>query len=234
MKKEVAMNDLAKHVGSKIRFLRKQKNYSLTDFSKLINKSAATLSKYENGSIVIDIETLFEISTILDVDMSSFTDDYAPLPRKSRVLPAKTIFGGGDVLYMYIFDGKSNTVEKSLIKVRYNDTLRIFEAELFLDIDSYDTYHNCVRYYTGEFKPFDLISSFVFVNQTNSIEQVMINISNPLDNATMAMGLLTGISSYTHVPVAMKTILSRNPLSDSAEICARLSFSKEDLRSIKK
>jgi hypothetical protein len=40
--------------------------------------------------------------------------------------------------------------------------------------------------------------------------------------------------SYTHVPVAMKTILSRNPLSDSAEICARLSFSKEDLRSIKK
>ena len=36
----------------------KSRGYTIEQFSAMINKSKATLSKYENGTITIDIETL--------------------------------------------------------------------------------------------------------------------------------------------------------------------------------
>ena len=56
------MSKITEHVGQRIRTCRKKKGYTIEDFSKMINKSKATLSKYENGSKAIYIDTLIDIA----------------------------------------------------------------------------------------------------------------------------------------------------------------------------
>ena len=57
--KEVShMSSFSYFVGQRIKKYRKSRGYTIEQFSAMINKSKATLSKYENGAITIDIETL--------------------------------------------------------------------------------------------------------------------------------------------------------------------------------
>ena len=53
------MKEVSIHVGQRIRLYRKTKNLTIETFAGMIHKSKATVSKYENGDISIDIETLF-------------------------------------------------------------------------------------------------------------------------------------------------------------------------------
>lgn len=64
------MNDLPNinmEIGKKIKNIRKSKNMTIQELANSINKSKSTVSKYENGDISIDIQTLYEISNALSV-----------------------------------------------------------------------------------------------------------------------------------------------------------------------
>ena len=50
-------------LGEQIRFYRKKKEMKLETLAMHIQKSKATLSKYESGTIVVDILTLFKLQT---------------------------------------------------------------------------------------------------------------------------------------------------------------------------
>ena len=73
------MGSFSYHVGQRIKKYRKSRGYTIEQFSSMINKSKATLSKYENGTITIDIETLYEIAKALDIDMKCFIDYQPPV-----------------------------------------------------------------------------------------------------------------------------------------------------------
>ena len=60
------MSSFSNFVGHRIKKYRKSRGYTIEQFSAMINKSKATLSKYENGAITIDVETLYDISNIID------------------------------------------------------------------------------------------------------------------------------------------------------------------------
>ena len=51
------MGSSSYHVGQRIKKYRKSRGYTIEQFSAMINKSKATVSKYENGTITIDVET---------------------------------------------------------------------------------------------------------------------------------------------------------------------------------
>lgn len=210
------------------------KGYSLESFAKLIGKSPSTLSKYENGNISIDIETLFEISMALNLDISHFVDCPIDSANQKSLLPTKTIFGDSNELYMYFYDGRINSIVCSLIKGRINEQTMVFESYLFMGLDSFDKYENCKYYYHGEFKPNDIVSTFMFENQSNSMEHLVIYISNPLGNAGMAMGLIVGVSAFTFLPTASKVMLSRTILREDEYLKNLLVFSKDDIRAMKK
>ena len=69
------MSSFSYFVGQRIKKYRKSRGYTIEQFSTMINKSKATLSKYENGAITIDIETLYEIAQALDIELKCFIDD---------------------------------------------------------------------------------------------------------------------------------------------------------------
>ena len=73
------MSSFSYFVGQRIKKYRKSRGYTIEQFSAMINKSKATLSKYENGTITIDIETLYDIAQALDIDLKCFIDYQPPV-----------------------------------------------------------------------------------------------------------------------------------------------------------
>ena len=68
------MSSINIHVGKMIRKYRKAANLTLQQLADAIHKSRATICKYENGDISMDIETLYEISQVLQVSVPQLTD----------------------------------------------------------------------------------------------------------------------------------------------------------------
>ena len=60
---------ISEYVGKQIKKHRKRSGLTIEEFSQKIGKSKATVSKYENGAISIDIETLQEIADALEIPM---------------------------------------------------------------------------------------------------------------------------------------------------------------------
>ena len=60
---------LSSQIGKRIKLYRKQQKMTLEDLAACINRSKATVSKYECGAIVLDVETLYEIAGALQVPL---------------------------------------------------------------------------------------------------------------------------------------------------------------------
>lgn len=61
------MVNIPQEIGNKIKIYRKKKNLTLLELSEAICKSKATVSKYENGQISLDIMTLYDIARVLGI-----------------------------------------------------------------------------------------------------------------------------------------------------------------------
>ncbi len=228
------MNEISMNIGKQIKLLRKIKNMTLEDFSKKINKSVSTVSKYENGNISIDIETLFDIAKALETDIVKLINVGQELIKSKELLPSKTIFGSNNILYMYYLDGNTKKIVNSLIHLSHNAIKEVFEATLYMNIHSFNDFHNCSYLYFGNFYPFDTISSFQFQNQANNIEQLSITLINPLNTSTYTTGLLAGIAGYPFLPGATKVILSKSILKVDETLIDQLKITKEEIKYIKK
>ena len=102
---ENEMKEISIHVGQKIRLYRKMKGLTIEVFAGMIHKSKATVSKYENGDISIDIETLFVIAQALEIPVNQlidYTKEEAPAEGEGTVNHQLT----KSRYNMYIYDGR--------------------------------------------------------------------------------------------------------------------------------
>ena len=68
------MSKVNEHIGGRIRMYRKARGMTLQQLADSIHKSRASVSKYENGEITLDVETLFEIAQVLMVSPSQLME----------------------------------------------------------------------------------------------------------------------------------------------------------------
>ena len=114
------MSNYTCYVGKQIRKYRKAGKMTLQDLADAIHKSRATICKYENGEIAVDIETLYEISQVLQVSISQLTT-YLPettselisTPGRSRKSP----FFQAQRLYFYFYDGRYQRTKDGVIDI---------------------------------------------------------------------------------------------------------------------
>lgn len=100
------MSSINTHVGKMIRKYRKAANLTLQQLADAIHKSRATICKYENGDISMDIETLYEISQVLQVSVPA-ADRHRTAAGRSRSLfcirsPEKSVFPSKDVIFLFL------------------------------------------------------------------------------------------------------------------------------------
>lgn len=227
------MSKITQYVGQRIRNSRKRKGYTIEEFSKMINKSKATLSKYENGSISIDIDTLLDISEALDMDLTHLINYKSPKTNKTIVL--NNSYFDHSQYYMYFYDGRNKKLTKSVLQLTPNqEKTNSADAILYKGVNDFDDIDNCDNIYNGLLESFDATSHATFINQTNKSEKIHLLLMNPMQRGIPAIGLLTGIGNPPiFSPVAIKTIVSRYILEENEIFNKVVNISKEELKQYK-
>jgi Predicted transcriptional regulators len=226
------METIQSEVGKKIRFFRKLRGMTLDELAAAINKSKSSLSKYEKGSIIIDIITLSEIASVLEISPASLIDTDIQC-HKSQTLPGTSFFEKNK-LYEYHFDGRRNSIVKSVMVIRHGDIDDAVKAQLFVGISDYKAPDKCRHYYSGCMMYYDMLTHFVLSNETNPVEKMHITIINPLGQRTVASGMMMAFSEKPFANLAAKIIVSEHIINDNDHILKQLIVSKEEIEQLKK
>lgn len=228
-------SNFSQHVGNRIKFYRKIKHMSLEKLALRIHKSKSTLSKYENGQIAIDVDTLFEIANVLGVDISQFVD-YNIISNYTPATCYKNPFGTNSNVYLYYYDGRTSRTIKTLLVFKHdqiNDGTNSVPCHCYMDAPSFENYSDCKYFYTGIMTYFDLVSYVTLNNLSNPMEQIGLCILNPFHHNRDTWGFMFGISYNPITPFALKFLLSRTPLPDSEITKEALVLTKNELKMIK-
>lgn len=227
------MTQINQHVGAKIRAYRKQRGMTLQQLADQIHKSRASVSKYETGEITLDIQTLYEISQVLNVDLSRLTD-YRP--EKPQPVPTPSPYAGespffrAERLYFYFYDGRYNRLKDGVIHIHKKES-KDGNYEASLSISSVTpTGRSSEIYYTGKVVYSDMLIRFSFVNQYNALEEDLLYIFNPLELRDFSEGLLCGISSADLMPCAFKCLVTLTPQEATDELKQHLLITPKELR----
>ncbi len=228
------MKNINQLVGSRIRNYRKMKKMTLQQLADQIHKSRATVSKYETGEITLDIETLCEISSVLDISLSSLVD-YRTEPEVRAVPPAdysgESPFFRAERLYFYFYDGRYHRLKEAVIDIRKNivDSDGCCDARMAIRSSTSSGLSREI-YYNGSVLYSDMLIRFSFVNCYNKLEQDLLYIFNPLELRDYTEGLLCGISSADLMPCAFKCLVTLNPRADYETLRQHLLLTPKELR----
>ena len=221
----------AQHVGGRIRFYRKQKHLSQEQLAAGIHKSKSALSKYESGQIPVDVDTLYDIATVLGVEVSQFVDCAIPAAKRATATPAAP-FGG--TLYLYYYDGRTKRIVKTSLELQLqqaeNNTI---PCRCYMDVPSFEAREQCKYYYTGLMTHFELVSYVTLLNHSNPMEQIGLCILNPFHRNRDTWGFMFGISYNPITPFALKFLLSSNPVDEKTLLPEDLTLTKSELKMIK-
>lgn len=219
---------ILENVGNQIKMFRKIKKLTIDELGKMINKSKSTVSKYESGEIAIDIETLFDIATALNINIINLVDIDIEVEEKPQT--SKSHFWQADNLYMYHRDSKKTHL--SYIKLTYDETKNKTIATLYLKIEDINDLTNCESVYQGYMNFHDNILNFNLQNYAYSVESVLMNFFVPIKKVSTLAGLISGLDNTSLRPACYKVILSKNLLSQE-EQKQLLQLSKDVIKRLK-
>lgn len=225
--------DMNHHLGSRIRMYRKSRGMTLQQLADKIHKSRSSTSKYENGEISLDIETLAEIAEVLEVGINQLTDFYTEEKEPEEnpaVYSGMSPFFRAKRLYFYFYDGRYQRLKDGIIDIRKSQTKEgTYEAALSI-CSATANGRSSEIYYTGKVIYSDMLIRFSFVNQCNALEEDLLYIFNPLDIRDSTEGLLCGISSADLMPCAFKCLVTLHPREHTEELKKQLLFSKKEMQ----
>lgn len=213
------------YVGQNIKKYRQAHKLTLEELARSIHKSKSTMSKYEKGNISLDIATMTDIAHVLHVS-----------PAQLMAAPAEQLpIGGGtgeflDKQYMYSYDGRSRRILRSVMeryRIPENDEV---EINLFYDVEDIKNWGECKTLYSGHSKKYEFVENYSLQNQNNTTEQALICCINSLGRTNRKIGLLTGLSYKTMLPVAIKVMISSAALKEDEELITALRLTKEDIK----
>lgn len=224
------MNQYSKEIGNRIRTLRKSKGLSQQEFASALHKTKSTISKYEHGDIALNLETFREICQLLQMP---------PHVLLSTAEDTESVSAGINMqrLYLYNLAGRSGTLTRSIIEIyeHHDETrnVRCQDASIFYGLPSFQTPEKCQGYYYGSMTKQDIFTHLHVINQKNNIEQVSVCYRSNLDNLLFDVGLLTGLSFASLVPVSCKAVISEKPLPENQTLLDALAFDQTEIRRIR-
>ena len=228
------MKEISIHVGQKIRLYRKMKGLTIEVFAGMIHKSKATVSKYENGDISIDIETLFVIAQALEIPVNQlidYTNEEATAGGEAGAKHQLT----KSRYYMYFYDGRRNRIARNIIEVQDGGQENgVFDANMYAYLENFDNYYQCKLLYHGVMRRYDTFVNFNFENQNNKVERAFLYAINSFSHSGRMAGLYCGLSTQPILPACFKFVRSPEILEEDEELKAELMVSKEDIKVLKK
>lgn len=216
-------------VGNNIKKYRLAYKLTLEELANKIHKSKSTMSKYEKGLISLDVATLAEIAEVFQVSPAHLLA-VADEKLHSRTEPGEF----SDRQYLYSYDGRSRRILKSVMERYQTPGFDQTGIQLFYDVQDLDSYGNCKTFYTGYSRKYEFVENYNLQNQNNPTEQAWISCINSLNRTNRKIGMLTGLSYKTMMPVAIKVMISSAALKEDEQLIESLLLTKEDIKISKK
>lgn len=227
------MQNIKNYVGEQIRMYRKIQGLTLQQLAERIHKSRASVSKYENGEIAIDIETLSELARALGVTLGQLVDVKPEAPvsqEKPAAYGGMSPFFRARRLYFYFYDGRYQRLKDGIIDIHEADD-GAGSTEAALSISTASPFGRSSNiYYRGKVVYSDMLIRFSFVNQYNALEEDLLYIFNPLEFRDSTDGLLCGISSADLMPCAFKCLVTLTPQEHTEAFKKRLLITREEMQ----
>jgi transcriptional regulator with XRE-family HTH domain len=227
------MTIISEEIGKKINIYRRAKKMTLDGLSRKVCKSKSTLSKYEKGLISIDIETLYDIASALNIHVEQLL--YA-MPQQGNFqndAACPAFFKNLSRFYSYSFDGRDRRMDCSVFDVLSKGEDGKYRLMMYMNIKSYDSYQDCENTYWGYIQHFDAMSRITLTNKDTPMEKAIIQVLASFLDSPTKWGLFTGFSSRPMMPVAVKMLLSKQPLKEDEALIKKLKVSREDIRLLK-
>ncbi|MCR4711193.1 MAG: helix-turn-helix domain-containing protein [Clostridia bacterium] len=227
------MLEISLGIGQRIRYYRKSRNMTLEELASAVNKSKATLSKYEKGQIVLDIETLYDIADVLRVHVDQLLVSSKPEAEIVYEEVNPSFFRGLNRFYAYYYDGRIRKINRSVCDILSRTETNQFKLIMYMNCSDLEQYQQCENTYIGYIRHFDALSIIEVVHQTNPMEHGSIQILATFMDSEVKWGLWNGISSRPLMPVALKMLFSKKPLKEDERLIKQLKISKDDIRTMK-
>ncbi|MBP1744540.1 MAG: helix-turn-helix protein [Firmicutes bacterium] len=227
------MGKINQEVGKKIRNFRKKRKMTVQNLADHIQKSKATVSKYETGEISIDLVTLYAVADALKIHVEQllYIEPYAEIYSGSSEPSA--FFKNSSRFYSYIYDGRNNSLMRCVIDIFPQADQPKFKTVLYMNVKNYKNYEDCENTYWGYTEHYDVLTTMTLINQATPVEKIMINILASFMDADKKWGLMASVSFRPFMPVASKMLFSKTPLAETQELIDELKISKEDIRIMK-
>lgn len=227
------MAQISREIGSRIRAFRKARHMTLDELAKILCKNKSTLSKYETGEIVLDIETIYEISRALGIHVEQLLyctpDRVAIQDAGSR----SAFFSGLTQFYAYYYDGRVNKIVSAVFDVLLLSEEHRYKIMAYFNFDDFATYQNCETAYWGYIEHYDAVSNITLTNQVSPVEKSSCQILANYKNTETCWGLFTALSCRPMMPVAIKMLFSKKRLAEDEMLLQMLKVKKEDIRLLK-
>lgn len=230
------MNDFSIYVGERIKIFRKLRKMSLDKLAQNICKSKSTVSKYEHGKVLVDIETLENIANALNTEPYQLLYQDLKTEKKTDFsnFPEETVlFKDSKKLYVYYRDPYKKKIVKGLLMLLTDEATNESKVLYYLDIPSFEKYQEGKYFHSGRMVTYATLTYFLLNNHHNCNEITSICVLHALSSTTFFYGLSTGLMATSLVPVAYKIVLSKMPFESDNEVFNYLTLSKNDLNNIK-
>lgn len=227
------MAKINQEVGKKIRTFRKKRNMTVQNLADLIDKSKATVSKYETGEISIDLVTLYAVADALKIHVEQLLYIEPQAETYSGSSEPSAFFKNSSRFYSYIYDGRNNSLMRCVIDVFPQADPPKFKTALYMNVKNYSSYEDCENTYWGYMEHYDVLTTMTLTNQATPVEKIMINILASFLDSDKKWGLMASVSFRPFMPVASKMLFSKTPLAETRELIDELKISKEDIRIMK-
>lgn len=215
------------NIGEQLKYYRKASNKTMLEIGQSINKSKATISKYERNEIIPDSITLLELCNCLGISLNElFSSENTNVKIYNNDNPF-----GTDKLYVYYYTDKK--LMTSIIDIFSEDS--ILKCRFFNGIKNIKSYKNCAYYYEGIIETNKTIAYFILNNvsaQNNMLEKVQIIVNISWSNEiSICKGIIVGLTPSA-LPIVKKIIISTSEINDINKYNEALIFSKDDVKKI--
>ncbi len=221
--------DRLEHIGGRIRLFRKHLNLTLEELAYLVHKSPSTLSKYERGSVNIDVLTLSEIADALGVGISQLTD-FSTRRLKPSNKNDSNLFKRHDRFFVYYL---------------YSPMKQVLQGFLEVTGSNIDQNESSVVLYLGSEKGFDITEPmFIFTgtmvcdelyayismqNSSGMRDMLYIMVKTPQWMFNTAKGIVLSVSSTHGCPAASSMLFSAEERAPGKELTDILRADREEV-----
>ena len=210
-----------------LQLYRKSRNITLEGLGKMINKSKATVSKYEKGDIVPDIITTLEICNALDISLSQLF----PIATFNRSINFNNPFST-NLLYMYYYT--ENRLITSIIEIsEENNKTYVKYFNGVKDINKYAD--NASYIYDGTLECDKIIGYINLINsnsQSTQLEKLQISFHIPWSNDFEITNFYILGLTPNSIPIVKKGIISIAPIKNFDNFIKNLKIAAEELLKI--